>query len=306
MKIIKPTTLMLSSCSVSETDAVDGATWSSTTTYSSGDKVRYNHVSYQSVVDSNVGNRPDQNYTGDDPKWMIIGATMPYRMLDNYVETVTAGAAGGNLTFTVTFSRGDSIALLNMTGVEVDITVTDTSDSTTILQTEYSLLADIDSLSLYEYYFSPIVSKDTYVNTDLAIAINGSMSVTIKSGGGSVVPSIGHVIVGRRQTVGATKYGAEVGITDYSKKQVDDFGVTEFVKRSYAKNAALSLYTPAFRADTVASLLSEVRATPILIQGSNVDTDYAALTVYGWIEDWRMVYQGPNEQEIRVEIQGLI
>lgn len=306
MKIVKPVPLTLSACSVSETDAVDGATWSSTTTYSTGQKVRYNHVSYQSVVDSNLNNRPDQNYSGENAKWMLIGATMPYRMLDNYVETTTDGTAGGNLTFTVTFSRGDSIALLNMTGVEVDITVTDTSDSTTVLDVEYSLIEDIDSLSLYEYFYSPILTKDTYVNTDLAIAISGQMSVTIKSGGGSVVPSIGHVIVGRRQSVGVTKYGAEVGITDYSKKEVDAFGVTTFVRRSYAKNASLSLFTQPDRDDKVSIMLSDVRATPILIQGSNVDTDYAALTIYGWLEDWRMVYEGPNEQEIRVEVQGLI
>jgi len=306
MKIVKPNTLNLTACSVSETDAVDGTVWNSTTTYSEGQKVRYNHVSYTSVSSGNLNNRPDQTHTGDNPKWMIVGATMPYRMLDDYVETVTEGTAGGNLTFTVTFSRGDSIALLNMTGVEVDITVTDTSDSSTILSETYSLQADIDSLSLYEYFFSPIVARDTYVNTDLAIAISGSMSVVIKSGGGSVVPSIGHVIVGRRQTVGVTKYGAEIGITDYSKKETDVFGVTSFVKRSYAKNATLSLFTQAYRADKVATMLADVRSTPILIQGSNIDTDYAALTIYGWIEDWRMVYEGPNEQEIRAEIQGLI
>lgn len=306
MKIIKPNTLTLASCSVSETDDVDGATWASGTTYSTGDLVRYQHISYKSLKDSNVGNTPPDNISGDDPYWQKVGATMPYRMLDDYVETTTDGTAGGTLTFSVTFSRGDSIALLNMTGVEVDITIVDSADSTTVLNEEISLIEDIDSLSLYEYYFSPIVTKDVYVNTNLAIIISGTMTVTIKSGGGTTVPSIGHVIVGRRQTVGETKYGAEVGITDYSKKETDEFGVTSFVKRSYAKNASVSLFTSPNRADKIATMLYDVRSTPILIQGSNVDTSYAAMTIYGWIEDWRMVYEGPNEQEISVEVQGLI
>ena len=306
MNIIKPNTLSLVSCSVSETDAIDGTVWSSSTTYSTGALVRLNHVSYKSLQDNNANKNPASNYSGDNPYWQRIGATMPYRMLDDYVETVTEAPAGENLVFKMPFKRADSVALLNIHGVSAHFKITDALDGTVTLDEEYSLQDDIEALSLYDYYFLPITSVDTYVNTNIPITIDGILEITIRAGGVDSVASVGHVVAGRKQEIGETKYGAEMGITDYSKKNTDEFGVTTFIKRSYSKNASLSLFIPAYKADKVANILSGVHSMPILIVGGNVDIGHAALTIFGWIEDWRQVYTGPNENEVRVEIQGLI
>ena len=56
----------------------------------------------------------------------------------------------------------------------------------------------------------------------------------------------------------------------------------------------------------VIEFLSDVRAMPILVEGGNSDEGFQALTIYGWIEDWRTVYTGPQENELSIEIQGLI
>ena len=323
MKLIIPNVLRLDSCSVAESDAVDGVVWNNNTSYSENTLVRRNHVTYRSVIDNNQGNDPELTFGGDDPAWQKIIATMPYRMLDDYIETRTYAPAGQTLTFSVPFSRADSFALLNMGGDHLTIRITD-NDGTEVWRGEATLTHDISDMSLFEYYFTLVNADDITVKTDVPVTVNGTMSVTITPQNNQHQPYISHVIVGRNWYVGETKFPAEIGITDFSKRTQDDFGVTTFVKRSYSRNASLSLFVRPDRMYAITKILSDLRATPIFIEGGNSDiapetlvgsnhstdnlvkTGEEAFGIYGWIEDWRIVYEGPNEVELRVEVQGLI
>lgn len=304
MKVIKPNTLELLECSVAESDDVDGVAWDAATTYSQGQKVRYEHVSYESLADSNKGNKPSETWSGTEAKWKKIGATMPWRMLDDFVETKTSGPEGQPLTFTVPFSRATAFALLNLEGATVHVTVADDDEGVFFEQT-YSIVKDIGDFSLYSYNFDEIEAVDTLLATDIPMPISGTLAVEIDPGSGSTA-SVGHVIVGRDRFLGSTLYDAEVGITDYSKKEADPFGVTTFVRRSYAKRAGLELYLHPRQSDFVAATLQDLRATPAVWVGDNTDSGYTALTIFGWVEDWRSVYSGPNEQQLSVDVQGLI
>lgn len=304
-KVIKPNKLELLACSVSESDSVDGVLWDAYTSYAKDQKVRYEHVVYQSLAGSNKGNKPSETWSGTEAKWKKIGATAPWRMLDDFVETSTAAPEGQKLTFTVPFARANSFCLLNLQGASVKVTVIGDGDEVDFEKT-YEIIRDIEGFSLYSYAYDFIESIDSLVNTEIPISIYGKLLVEIDPGGPSSVASVGHVIAGRARTLGMSKYDAEVGITDYSKKETDEFGVTTFVRRSYAKVASLELYLHPSQSDFVAATLQELRATPSLWIGDNVDNGYTALTIYGWVEDWRSVYTGPNEQQISVDIQGLI
>ena len=304
-KVIKPNKLELLSCSVSESDSVDGVLWDASTSYAKDQKVRYEHVSYESLSGSNKGNKPSETWSGTEAKWKKIGATMPWRMLDDFVETSTAAPEGQKLTFTVPFVRANAFCLLNLQGASVKVTVIGDGDEVDFEET-YEIIKDIEGFSLYSYDYDLIESIDSLVNTEIPISVYGKLLVEIDPGGPGSVASVGHVIAGRARTLGMSKYDAEVGITDYSKKETDEFGVTTFVRRSYAKVASLELYLHPSQSDFVAANLQELRATPSLWIGDNVDNGYTALTIYGWVEDWRSVYTGPNEQQISVDIQGLI
>ena len=308
MKVIVPNKLTLNQCSVAETDAVDGVAWSSSTTYSKGAMVRYNHVSYKSLDDGNSGNNPANTWSGEEAKWQKIGATMPYRMLDEYVETQTEAPAGAPLTFTVPFNRATSFALLNLQGANARVVITDTDEDPDeiLLDEEFSLLTDIGQLSLFDYYFEPLSSLESFIRTEMPLALTGTLHVELYPGDDTIQAKIGHVIVGRARYLGMTKYDAEVGITDYSRKTTDEFGVTTLVRRSFAKTASLPLYLHPDSSDSVTKVLQDIRATPCVFQGDNMDSGYAALTMYGWLEDWRHVFAGPNEVELNLDIQGLI
>ena len=306
-KVIEPNTLTLTACSVAESDAVDGVTWNSTTTYALDALVRYNHVRYKSLAASNVGKDPsvEANNSGTAAVWRKLGATGPYKMLDDFVETQTVGTAGTPLTFTVPFDHANSFALLNLSADTVTVKITDgTGGDGVLFENTYGLVSDISSLSLYEYSFSRIKQTSSIIATDIAYGVGGTMEVTINAS--AQAPAIGHVVVGVAHNIGITKMDAESRITDYSKKTVDDFGVATLVKRSFAQRTSLPLYLHPDQSDYVAGIFTSLRARPCVWIGDNNDDGYNALTVYGWIEDWRSVYSGPNEQQLSVDIQGLI
>ena len=306
-KVIEPNTLTLTACSIAESDAVDGATWNSATTYAADAPVRYNHVRYQSLAASNVGKDPsvEANNSGTAAKWRKLGATGPYKMLDDFVETQTVGTEGTPLTFTVPFDHANSFALLNLSADTVTVKITDGEGGDgVLLEQTYELIEDIHSLSLFEYCYSRIKKKTSILSTGVSYGVGGTFEVTVNADG--YAPAVGHVVVGVAHDIGITKVNAESRITDYSKKTVDDFGVTTLVKRSFAQRASLPIYLRPDMSDYVAGILTSLRSKPCVWIGDNRDDGYNALTVYGWVEDWRSVYSGPNEQQLSVDIQGLI
>ena len=306
-KVIGPNALTLTACSIAESDADDGATWSSTTTYAADAPVRYNHVRYQSLAASNVGKDPsvEANNSGTAAVWRKLGATGPYKMLDYFVETQTIGTAGTPLTFTVPFDHANSFALFNLSADTVTVKITDGPGGDGVLFEEtIEMVADIGSYSLYDYCFSRIKNTTDIVRSDIVYGVGGTLEVTVVAG--TQTPSVGHVVVGVALQIGKTKFNAESRVTDYSKKTVDDFGVATLVPRSFAKRTSLPIYLHPDQSDYVAGILTSLRAKPCVWVGDNRDDGYNALTVFGWIEDWRSVYSGPNEQQLSVDIQGLI
>lgn len=304
MKLVIPNELELISCSLAEDDAMDGPEWSASDTYAKGDTVRYAHVTYESLADDNSGNIPSETYSGLTAYWQKGEATGPYKMLDEYVETQTC--ADTELTFSVPFNRASSFALLNMEGVRLTASVTDDDNNGDVLwSVDVDLLKDIDDFSLYQYNYDLLEGKTVYLATQITQAINGTLSVTLTAGDGSQA-KVGKVVVGPERKIGSTQYDAEIGITDYSKKSVNDFGVTTLVKRSFANEMSLPVYLHPERMDVVAEILKSARGTPCLFIGANDDEAYASLTVYGWIDDWRIVLNGPNECQLSLEIQGLV
>lgn len=303
---IPPNTLTLLTCSVAENDATDGVVWSAGTTYSAGQKVRHNHKTYSSLASGNAGNNPETSSSGTEAKWMPVGATMPWRMLDDYVESQTVGAEGKPLTFSVPFNRATAFGLLNVEGATCTVRVEDDEEGVYYEET-VDLVKDISGFSLFEYNYSLIQTVDTVVRVDLPMPITGTLHVSLDPGGEGSVAKVGHVVVGRGIDIGATLYGASVGRTDYSVKETNDFGQTTLIRRSSAGYVKCELYHHPNRADFIAKTLDDLRSRPVLWMLNNpLKTNHSSLVVYGWIEDWKTVFEGPNEQELSLEIQGMI
>ena len=303
MKIVQPNMLTIVSSSLAESDATDGPEWAAGTTYSEGALVRYQHQRYISIAANNIGNNPASTSTGTlYDKWRLLGATNLYACIDNTVSTQTKlGGTDQTLTITVPFSRVTSFGLLNVNAADVNVVIKDDQEDI-FFEKNYNMTKELTSFSAYQYCFYPLEAAHEIVETEIPITLIGTMAITLK--GNDL--GIGHIVIGRSYYIGSTKYAASVGETDYSRKITDDFGVTTFVQRAYAATMSLPIYLHPDNADGVIKIMHDIRATPSLFIGDNRDNGFQCLTIYGWKEDFRMVYAGPNEMEFTLDIQGLI
>lgn len=106
-------------------------------------------------------------------------------------------------------------------------------------------------------------------------------------------------------TFGGTLTGARIGITDYSRRETDEFGTTTLVKRGYAKRMSGTVLLRREELADVLTLLSDLRATPAFWVPSS-DSELAPLTVYGWCKDFGISVDYARHALCQIEIEGLL
>lgn len=296
MKVLAPITVtpsMLVSSSIAEADY---SAWSSGTTYALAARVIYSHRIYESLQNSNLNKTPDA--AASLTWWLDVGPTNRWAMFDSVVDTtsddtspivvvVQPGAVVNGVALVA--AVGDSSRVRMLDGATVVYDQTMSLDSTPI--------ADWD-----DYFFAEQVLAGELVFSDLPRYLSATVEVTLT---GSSSVSVGVVAIGTLHELGDAGRGARAGITDYSRKETDDFGTTSLVQRSYAKRSDQTLLVA--RGDTrrLQSLLAGLRATPCVWIGTE-DTDvFAPLVIFGWFKDFQIVYEYAYHALCSLEIEGL-
>jgi len=126
----------------------------------------------------------------------------------------------------------------------------------------------------------------------------GTVTVTI-AGTGTV--SVGTLLIGRVTTLGLTEASPTAGITDFSRKDVDEFGDVTIVQRAWAKRMTASALIRTDAVDMVANRIAAVRAQPSLWIGQ---TGLDSLTVYGFFKDFS-IEVGETVSKLALSIEGL-
>ena len=293
MKVIKPTTFV-ESMLISSTATETYAAWAAGTTYAEGARVRYGARVYQSLAAGNVGNTPSNS----PASWANIGPTNTMAMFDDEVSTSTTAAS--SLTVVVAPGLVNSMALVNLAGSSVTITVTDGAGGPTV----FSRTIDLDGTIIgdwYQYFFEPYVQKSELTITDLPPYANARVTVTLTAAG-SV--GIGNLVFGTIYELGETQMGASLGTDDYSAVTTDEFGITTLVRRNSAKRSDLQLLVARNQMRKVFQVLDDLRATPCVWIPSPSDQD-APLSVYGIRSSFRIVVEYPNHVLCTLEIKGM-
>jgi hypothetical protein len=295
MKVIKPITFQPSQ--IISSNAVElYATYSAGTSYSKDAFVEYNHMVYQSLVNSNVGNQPDISPT----QWIYIEPCNVYAMFDNQVSTLTTSTS----PLSVEIKPGSAInsaAFLELTGDTLEVNMVDTSGGTNVYSTTISL-DDTIILDWYAYFFEPYNPRKEVVLTDLPPYSNCQLSFTLS---GSTDVSIGVFTYGTSYDLGLTQYGASVGIKDYSVKETDIYGNTTFVERAYSKRMETSLFVDNSSVAFNQRLLASIRAVPCVWIGSE-DIKYSPLVVFGFFKEVNTTISYPSYSLCNLTIEGLI
>ncbi|MNX57064.1 hypothetical protein D3C86_878740 [compost metagenome] len=297
MKLIRPITVdptALVSSSVSESEPI----WSAAATYASGAIVRGNaphttHRLFESLQAANTGHA-----LTDGAWWLEAGPTNRWRMFDQAVQTQTQNADQIAVEVAVP-TRIDSLALLNVDGVSVDVVMTDPIEGVVYDQT-FSLVSTDGIVDWHSYFFEPIERRTDLVVMNLPPYANVELGVTINAP--ADMARVGAMVVGLSRQIGEASYGARVGITDYSRKATDDFGNFVVVERAFSKRASFTVTMDSGLTDQVQNLLARFRAHPLVYVGSE---RFGSTIVYGYYRDFNVEIAGPNHSVCSLELEGL-
>lgn len=295
MKLIRPNT-MTPAMLVSTTATEAHATWASGTTYAAGVRVVYGTSIYESLQAANTNRQPDVSPTW----WTRIGPSNQWAMFDAQVSTETT--ATGTLSVTVATGITDTLAVIGVDAEAVTLTVRDGLAGPIVYQQTQSVTG-ADVYDWYEYFFSdPTVRRTLAVFGGIPPYASAHATLTVTSGGAL---KVGGMVFGRINAIGDTQFGAQAGITDYSRKDTDEFGTTTFVRRAFSKKLTTTVQVGALEVNRVQRLLSDLRATPVLWIGTDAPEYSEPLVVYGFYRDFYLSIAYPTVSLYQLEIEGL-
>ena len=275
----------------------DYAVWSSATTYALDARVilTSTHKIYQSLQASNLNKDPVTQ-----PLWWVeVSPTNKWALFDSAVSTQTKQAS--YIKYTVTPGQTiNAIAALNLTNAtQVAITVTSASAGVVYIKT-IDVSPAPATPSWWDWFFGIKRAQTQCVLVDLPSYPDATIKFELY-GGSSL--AIGVLLIGQQRAFGAgIKYGAKVGIQDYSRKEKNDFGDTVLVQRAFARRADFELMVSADEVDSLQNFLSDVRAVPCLWVGS---TEYEATTVFGFYKTFDILISYPSQSDCSLQIEGL-
>lgn len=264
-------------------------------TYAAGQRVisLTTHHAYESLAGANIGHGLD-----DAAWWLNVGATNAYAMFDQANSTQTSN--GGSISFQVAVNgRADSVALLNIVAASVDIEMSTVIDGVIYSET-INLVSDSGINDWYQYYFEPIVRKGDLVVYDLPNYANPTFDITVHEPAASA--KVGVAIVGQSKNLGDLLPSAKIGIQDFSRKEVDDFGNFTIVQRAYAKRNSYKILVDNTRIDSLYALLATYRAEAVLWLGADA---YTSTWVYGFYRDLSIEIAFHTQSYLTLELEGL-
>lgn len=291
------TPAMLLSTNVPETDY---AAWASGTTYALNDRVilTSTHKVYQSLQAANTNKDPVTQ-----PLWWIeVSPTNRWKLFDNSLSVSTAQAT--NITYTIQPGQAiNALAALNVQNATSAV-ITVYSPFTGSPGVVYSATVDFSPLppapDWWSFFYGARLAQTQFVKTD--IPSYSDCRVKVELIGGAAL-SVGALLMGQQRAFGlGIKYGARLGIQDYSRKETNEFGDTVLVQRAFAKRANFDMLVDKDEVDALQNFLSAVRATVCLWIGSD---DYESTTIYGFYKNFDILINYPEHADCELEIEGL-
>lgn len=296
MRIIQPvsiddTILTASNIAEDEYDAWDGVT-----DWLTDEFVIYEHGVYKSLQDPNVNNTPDD---AGSLFWAYQGATNRFRMFDGIVSTISNRTDNIDVTLNAP-QIINGLFLKFLAGLTVRIKVTDSVEGV-VYDTTFDLQDNTEITSWYNYFFDDVIFRNELVVLDLPAYVGADVQIIVSAASGSEA-ECGEVLMGKQQRLGVTNIGTSIGIRDYSRKDVDEFGNTVVVERRFAKLADYDVTVETMEVAKVQNILSGIRAAATVFIGDEARSE---TVVYGFYRDFNIVIASHSLSDATIEVEGL-
>lgn len=278
-------------------------TYSAATNYTVGDRVivpspdslETGSVVYEALT-TTQGNSPPQHIGGENPIWLRLGASNRWRMFDDFTSTFSEATNALEVVLR-TSSISNAISLYGVSGETLTITITDDIEGVVFTETR-SLISTAGIDDWYDYVFEePSSRKDLVI--DLPPYSDADINITV-TGPGSV--RVGKLAFGMRKSLGSTQYRSRVGIRDFSRKDVDEFGIPRFMKRRTAKLVNFVVLVETKRISEIQNILAEFTTTPMTWIGNETAEE---TIIYGFYKDFDIVLANNELSDCSIQVEGL-
>ena len=297
LKVMQPyvlTDAQLVSASVPENDH---PAWSATSNYAIGARVirTTTHRRYKRVAAGTTATEPENDITN----WLDIGATNRWAQFDRKVGSKTTGTT--SVTTVIKPGSAEGLALLDVVGTSVDVTVRETTGGAVAYARSVSLDGSVVA-SVYDWMYGEYTQRLNVVLTDLPGQYPSSeITVTVNSTSGG---AIGVLAAGRVHALGATEYGAGAGIINWGKVTDDGFGNREWLEGEWANRVTLPIVANRNEMARLHRQLAKVRSTPCIYIGCSL-AEFEPLVCYGVYRDLYITVPYYSVVQMNLEIDGL-
>lgn len=245
---------------------------------------------HTAVFNPNKGNDPT---TDTGTHWIDIGPTNAWAMFDSLVGTQSEGGSPIEVEVATT-GRIDSVALLNVTASE--ITIVAEADAVEVYNQTFDMIDYTPITDWWAYFFEELDYKSDLVATDIPPHQNMTFNVTVSGA------KVGLLLFGLSKEIGGAVYGSRVGINDYSRKEVDDFGNYTIVQRAFSKRGQFAMFIESQAVDALYNLFAQYRTTPVLWV---MTEGYTRGQIFGFYRSFEFVFAHPQHDEFDLVIEGL-
>jgi hypothetical protein len=294
--ILVPFQISDSSFVSSTLSEADHPVYSNMSTYSIGDRVILTtgyHKIYESLANMNMNFFPPTN----PDKWVEVGPTNRWAAFDLSGGTFTTGT--DSFEFVIQGSNFKSIAFIELRAVNVRVRASSVADG--VYYDESVSAADLAVITnWWEYLTTGFKSSNDIILQGIPQVPNSTYTITVE---GSGAISLGTFLIGQDTPFGFTQYNAKAGIIDYSRKEVDQFGRVQLVKRAFSKRMDVSIFTDKTMTDQFYRFLADIRATPVLWIGAK--DSYEMLTIFGFYRDFTIDIAYPSASLCTLQIEGI-
>lgn len=293
MKIIYPTEITIASSNVTGSSYTD---WSSSTTYTVGQNVYLasNYGEYEALT-NNTNKPPNLNPTD----WKFLGTANKYKMFDQFLNTQTSNTSTIEVEIVAYGSMAIYLGNLEASSVLIQVINNDTLE--VIETSSFSLLGEVNNW--LDYFYGDWVENRLKSVTYQRTTLTRNISYMINIDNGINNAKCGILTTGILKDIGFTKWGMNVGALDYSTVAIDtSSGATYLSRGNYAKRISADIFCYTSAAQAVYKSLTDARGTPIVF----INESFDEFNVYGYMQKFETLVNGPIETAISLDIIGLI
>ncbi len=257
------------------------------------------HSIFISLINSNLGNQPED----DDPiipvNWARVSATNRFAMFSDQINDQTEQADSIEVVLTPA-ALVNGMSFFGLDATEIQIVMNDPGEGEVYNKT-FELTDDSGVNDWYAWYFEPIIRQTTFAVLDIPPFVSATLTVTIRNIG--FIAKCGLLSIGSQRRLGETDFGTTVGILDFSRKERDPFGNPIITQRNFAKRVGYTVTVHTSFVNAIQQTLSEFRTTPATWIGSEL---HPSTITYGFYKDFDIIISNPTKSLLTVDVEGLV